>query len=142
MGQHFLIKSSLLVYETVKITINGQAGVCGKGLLGLDRCLLRRWVVLKERFDRGCVEHLSQQFVPKWENSNGEREFVTACAAALLVELVGMVRSPLRAEWPKVDSMGNSRREWVIWNMPIRSPRIRRCTRENRRNCLRHYRQL
>ncbi len=46
-------------------------------------------------------------------------------------------RSPWWVRWTKVDAMGNSRRPWVILNMAIRSPRIRRCVRDNRRSCLR-----
>ncbi len=41
-------------------------------------------------------------------------------------------RSPLRVGCAKVDAMGNSRRPWVILNMAIRSPQIRRCVRQNR----------
>ncbi len=33
--------------------------------------------------------------------------------------------------------MGNPKMPWVILNMAIGSPRIHRCVRENRRNCLR-----
>ncbi len=36
-----------------------------------------------------------------------------------------------------MDAMGNSKRPWVILNMAIRPPRVRRCVRENRRSCLR-----
>ncbi len=46
-------------------------------------------------------------------------------------------RGPLWVGCAKVDAMGNSRRPCVILNMAIRIPRIRRCVRENRRNCLR-----
>ncbi len=41
-------------------------------------------------------------------------------------------RSPLRVRCANVDAMGNSWRLWLF-----RSPRIRRCVRENRRSCLR-----
>ncbi len=51
--------------------------------------------------------------------------------------LLAWPRSPLRVRCAKVGAMGNSRRPWVILNMAIRFPRIRRCVRENRRNCLR-----
>ncbi len=41
-------------------------------------------------------------------------------------------RSSLRVGCAKVNAMGNSKRPWVVLNMAIRSPRIRRCVRENR----------
>ncbi len=44
-------------------------------------------------------------------------------------------RSPWRVEYTKVDAVGNSRRPWVMLYMIIRSPRIRRCVRENRQSC-------
>ncbi len=46
-------------------------------------------------------------------------------------------RRPWGVGQTKVDAMENSRRPWVILNMAIRSPRIRRCFRENRRSRLR-----
>ncbi len=73
----------------------------------MGRCALRGWVVEEggldgyfgeqglpagtqeclERFHRRCVDYLSQQFVPKWDNPNGESELATARTASLLVEL-------------------------------------------------------
>ncbi len=50
--------------------------------VGIQECL--------ERFHRGCVAYLSRQFVPKWDNPNGEGELATMCTTFLLVELVGM----------------------------------------------------
>ncbi len=46
---------------------------------GIQECL--------ERFNRGCVDYLSRQFVPKWDSPNGESEFATARTASLLVKL-------------------------------------------------------
>ncbi len=109
-------------------------GVCGKGLwgvswvgggldwyfgvqglpVGIQECL--------ERFHRGCVDYLSRQ--SKWDSPYCESELATA-------------RSSFRIGCAKVDAMGNFRRPWVILNMAIRSPRIRRGVRKNRRNCLR-----
>ncbi len=76
----------------------------------MGRCVLREWVEggggldgyfgeqelsfgiqqSLERFYRGCVDYLSQQFGPKWDSPNGEGEFPTACTTSLLVELVGV----------------------------------------------------
>ncbi len=39
---------------------------------------------------RGCVDYLSQQFVPKRDSPNDEGELATARTASLLVELVGV----------------------------------------------------
>ncbi len=50
--------------------------------VGIQECL--------ERFHRGCVDYLSQQFVPKWDSPNGEGELAKARATFLLVELVGV----------------------------------------------------
>ncbi len=50
--------------------------------VGLQECL--------ERFHRGCVDYLSRQFVPKWDNPNCEGELATVRTASLLVELVGV----------------------------------------------------
>ncbi len=47
--------------------------------VGIQECL--------ERFHRGCVDYLSQQFVPKWDSPKGESELVTVRTASLLVEL-------------------------------------------------------
>ncbi len=52
------------------------------GEQGLPVCL--------ERFHRGCVDYLSQLFVPKWDSPNCEGESATARTASLLVELVGV----------------------------------------------------
>ncbi len=43
-----------------------------------------------ERFHRGCVDYLSQQFVPKRSSPNGEGELATARTTSLLVGLVGV----------------------------------------------------
>ncbi len=66
------------------------------------------------------------QFVPKWDSPNCEGELATARTASLLVELE-------RVGCAKVDATGNSKRPWVILNMAIMSPRIRRCVKENRK---------
>ncbi len=76
----------------------------------MGRCVLREWVVrgdgldgyfgeqrlpvgieeCLERFQRGGVDYLSRQFVPKWDRPNCEGELATACRASLLVKLVGV----------------------------------------------------
>ncbi len=40
-----------------------------------------------ERFHRGCVDYLRQQFVQTWDSLNGEGELATADTTSLLVEL-------------------------------------------------------
>ncbi len=50
--------------------------------VGIQECL--------ERFHRGCVDHLSRQFVPGWDSLNGESELATAGTTTLLVELIGV----------------------------------------------------
>ncbi len=54
--------------------------------VGIQKCL--------ERFHRGDVDYLSQQFVPKWGRPNCEGEMASTRKASLLVELVGV------AAWP------------------------------------------
>ncbi len=51
-----------------------------------------------ERFHQGCVDYLSRQFVPKWDNPHCEGELVTVRAASLLVEFVGVAAQPF-AGW-------------------------------------------
>ncbi len=51
--------------------------------LGVQGCL--------ETFHRGCVNYLSQQFVPKWDSPNGEIVLAMAGTRTLLVELIGVV---------------------------------------------------
>ncbi len=41
-----------------------------------------------------------------------------------------------RVGWVRMDSMGNSKRPWMILNMEIRSPQIRPWVRENGRTCM------
>ncbi len=43
-----------------------------------------------ERFQRGFVDYLSRQFVPKKDSPNCEGESATARATSLLMELVGV----------------------------------------------------
>ncbi len=50
--------------------------------VGIQECL--------ERFHRGCIDYLSQQFVPKLDSPNCEGELATACTTSLLVELLGV----------------------------------------------------
>ncbi len=61
--------------------LNGYFGEQGLPV-GIQECL--------ERFQRGCADYLSRQFVPKRDNPNCEGELATAYAASLLVELVGV----------------------------------------------------
>ncbi len=61
--------------------LNGYFGEQGLPV-GIQECL--------ERFQRGGVDYLSRQFVPKWDSPNCEGEFATAHTASLLVELVGV----------------------------------------------------
>ncbi len=90
-------------------------GVYGKCHFGVcffyvGRCVLREWVVggggldayfggqglsvgipgCLERFHRGCVDYLSQLFVPKWDSPSGEGELPTARTTSVSVELVGV----------------------------------------------------
>ncbi len=50
--------------------------------VGTQECL--------EGFHRGCVDYLSQLFLPKWDSKNDEGELATAGATSLLVKLVGV----------------------------------------------------
>ncbi len=43
-----------------------------------------------EGFHRRCVDYLNRQFVPKWDNLNGESALATADSTSLLVELIVM----------------------------------------------------
>ncbi len=70
--------------------LNGYFGEQGLPV-GIQECL--------ERFHRGCVDYLSQHFVPKWDSRNGEGELATARTTSLLVELVSV------AAWPFVGWM-------------------------------------
>ncbi len=81
--------------------------------------------------------YLSRQFVSKCYSTNGESVLATEVATPLLVEFIACPRSPLLVRWVKVDSMGSSRRPWVLLNMDIRSQRIRRFVRENIQSCWR-----
>ncbi len=76
----------------------------------VGRCVLREWVVkgggldgyfgeqglpvgiqeCLERFRRGCVNHPSRRFVPKWGSPYGESELATVSKPFLLVELIGV----------------------------------------------------
>ncbi len=49
---------------------------------------------------------------------NGTGELATARTASLLVELIGVARSPLRIGCAKVDTMGNSKRPCVKLEQP------------------------
>ncbi len=62
--------------------LNGYFGEQGLSL-GVQGCL--------EGFHRGCVNYLSQQFVPKWDSPNGESVLTTAGTRTLLVELIDVV---------------------------------------------------
>ncbi len=63
---------------------------CGlDGYFGEQRLPVGIQVCL-ERFHRGCVDYLSQQFVPKRDSPNCEGELAAARTASLLVELVGV----------------------------------------------------
>ncbi len=48
--------------------LEGYFGEQGQSV-GTQECL--------ERFHRGCVDYLSQQFVPKWDSPNGEGTVAT-----------------------------------------------------------------
>ncbi len=50
--------------------------------VGVQKCL--------EGSHRGCVDHLSRQFVPKWDSPNAESVLATAGTTSLLVELIGL----------------------------------------------------
>ncbi len=89
--------------------------------VGIQECL--------ERFHRGCVDYLRPQFAPKWDRPNYEGELATA--RWCWWNLSAWLRGPLRVRCVKLDAMGNSGRPWVILNVDIRSPRIRRFVREN-----------
>ncbi len=69
--------------------LDGRFGEQGLPM-GIHGCL--------EGFHRGCVDSLSQQFVPKWDSSNGESKLATAGTTSLLVELIGAVALPF-AGW-------------------------------------------
>ncbi len=98
-----------MVYEAVKTTIIDKVG--WRWYLGrVCRCVLREWDVrgggldgylgeqglpvgiqeCLERFHRGCVDYLGQQFVPEWDSPNCEGKLATARTISLLVELVGV----------------------------------------------------
>ncbi len=73
---------------------------CAEGLGCGRRCV--KWVLLGtgtvtrrpgylEGFHRGCVNYLSEQFVPKWDSRNGGSVLPTAGTTTLLVELIGVV---------------------------------------------------
>ncbi len=68
--------------------LNGHFGEQGLPM-GIQKCL--------ERYCRGCVDCLSQQFVPKWDSPNDEGELATM-RSSLLVELVGVAAQPF-ADW-------------------------------------------
>ncbi len=58
---------------------------------GLDGCFRAAGIQeCLERFHRGCVDYLSWQLVPKWDNPNCEDNLATARTASLLVELGGV----------------------------------------------------
>ncbi len=62
---------------------------------GLDWCFGKQGVPVGiqeclERVHRGYADYLNRQFVPKWDNPNGEGELVTARTTSLLVELLGV----------------------------------------------------
>ncbi len=61
----------------------------------------------------------------------------TARTASQLVELDCVAALSLVGWKDEGNAMGNSRRPLVILNMAIKSPRIRRCVRENKRSCMR-----
>ncbi len=76
----------------------------------VGRCVLREWFVkggeldgyfgeqglpvgiqeCLERFHRGCVNHPSRKFVPKWDSLICEGELATVSTPFLLVELIGV----------------------------------------------------
>ncbi len=92
-----------------------MVGVCGNGHLGVIfslesmcaeglgcgrrcvKCVLRGSGTVTRRpgclegFHRGCINYLSEQFVPKWDSRNGESVLATAGTRTLLVELIGVV---------------------------------------------------
>ncbi len=95
--------------------------------VGIQECL--------EKFHRRCVSagSLFQNGTARILKANWRR-CVQHCR---WWNLYAWPRSPLRVGCAKVDAMGNSKRPWVTLNMAIRSPQIRRCMRENKRDCLR-----
>ncbi len=83
LGVSFFYVGRCVLRECV-VRGGGLGGHFGEqGLpVGIQECL--------ERFHRGCVDYLSRQFVPEWDNPNCEGELVTLRTTSLLVELVGV----------------------------------------------------
>ncbi len=106
----------------------------------MGRCVLREWVVrgggldgylgekglpvciqeCLEGFHRDCGDHISWQFVPKWDSPNCGGKFATARTAPLLVELNEWSRSSLRVGCAIGGAMGNSRMDLIVKYLRLR----------------------
>ncbi len=93
----------------------------------MGRCVLRECV----EGGGGLDGYSGEQGLPVGiqECLEGLEETLTISDGSLFQKATGRM---VKANWQqrKVDSMLNSRRPWVILNVDIRSPRIRRCVRE------------